>query len=130
MGTRSPAKRGRGIATPNFGPCLLWPNGRMDQDETWHGGRPRPMQHCVRWGDGDPAPPKCGIAPNFRPNVYCGQRAGCIRIPLGTEVGLGPGDILLDGDPAPAKRGTAPSFRPMSIVAKRSPLSATGELLL
>jgi len=29
-------------------------------------------------------------------------------MPLGTEVGLGPGDIVLDGDPAsPSERGTA-----------------------
>jgi len=25
---------------------VLWPNGWMDQDETWHGGRPRPRTHC------------------------------------------------------------------------------------
>jgi len=31
-------------------------------------------------------------------------------MPLGTEVGLGPGDIVLDGDPAPLKGGTAPSL--------------------
>ena len=41
---------------------------------------------------------------------------------LGTEVGLGPDDIVLDGDPALAspKRGQSPvpNFRPMSIVAK------------
>jgi len=50
-------------------------------------------------------------------------------MPLSTEVGLGPGHIVLDGDPAaPQKRGTAPSFRPMSIVAKWSPISATAEL--
>ena len=52
---------------------------------------------------------------------------------LGTEVGLGPGHIVLDGDPAPpTERGTAalPTFRPMSIVAKRSPISAITELLL
>ena len=30
-------------------------------------------------------------------------------MPLGTEVGLGPGDIVLDEDPAPLKRDTAPS---------------------
>jgi len=24
----------------------LWPNGWMDQDETWHAGRPRPWPHC------------------------------------------------------------------------------------
>jgi len=29
---------------------VLWPNGWMDQDETWHGGRPRPQPNCVRWG--------------------------------------------------------------------------------
>jgi len=54
-------------------------------------------------------------------------------MPLGTEVGLGPGDIVLDGDPATAvERGTAApphTFRTMSIVVKRSPISATAELL-
>jgi len=35
------------------------------------------------------------------------------------EVGLDPGDIVLDRDPLPQKRGTAsPNFRPMSVVAK------------
>jgi len=49
---------------------------------------------------------------------------------LGTEVGLGPGDIVLDGDPAsPSERGTAaPTFGP-SIVFKRSSISATAELV-
>ena len=27
---------------------FLWPNGCMDQDATWYGGRPRPRRHCVR----------------------------------------------------------------------------------
>ena len=31
----------------------------------------------------------------------CGQTAGWIKMPLGMDVGLGPGDIVLDGDPAP-----------------------------
>jgi len=49
-------------------------------------------------------------------------------MPLGKEVGLGPGHIVLDGDPAPT---AAPShFRPMPIVTKRSPISATAKLLL
>ena len=39
---------------PIFGPCLLWPNGWMDEDATWYGSRPRPRPHCVRRG---PAPP-------------------------------------------------------------------------
>jgi len=38
-------------------------------------------------------------------------------MPLGREVGLGLGDIVLD--PAPPKKGTAPNFQPMFIVAKR-----------
>ena len=37
-----------------------------------------------------------------------GQMAGWIRIPLGTEVGLGQGGFALDGYPAlPTERGTA-----------------------
>jgi len=52
-----------------FGPCLLWPNGWMDQDATWYGGRPRPRQHCVRRGLNFPA--KGGTAPLFSANVYC-----------------------------------------------------------
>ena len=42
-----------------------------------------------------------------------------IKMPLGTEVNLGLGDIVLHGVTAPPKRGTTPSFWPMSIVAKR-----------
>jgi len=83
--------------------------------------------------------------------AYCGQ----IRIPLGTEVGLGQGDIVLDWDPAPltGRETAAPTFLSMSIVAKhhiettdagldglcireinvyhtkRSPISATAQFL-
>ena len=41
--------------------------------------------------------------------------AGCIKLPLGTEVGLGPGDFVLDGDPVPLpQKGAEPlfNFRP------------------
>jgi len=44
-------------------------------------------------------------------------------------IGLGLGHIVLGGHPAPPQRGTAPNFRPMSVVAKRSPISATAERL-
>ena len=71
----------KGAEPPIFGPCLLGPNGWMDQDVTWYG------------------------------------------------VGLGLCDIVLDGDPAPPKGAQPLSFRFMSIVAKRSPISATAELL-
>jgi len=43
---------------PIFGPYLLQPNGWMDQDATWYGGRPQPRRLCVRW---EPSPL------NFRP---------------------------------------------------------------
>jgi len=45
--------------------------------------------------------------------------AGWTKLPLGMEVGLGPGEVL-DGDLAPRpKRAQRPSFRPMSTVAKQ-----------
>jgi len=75
---------------------VLWPNGWMDQYETWHAGRPGPRPHCVRWGSSSP---KGGTAPILA-HVRCGQTAGWVEMPLGTEVGLCPGDIVLDGDPA------------------------------
>jgi len=55
----------------------------------------------------------------FLSHVYCGQTAGWMKTPIGTEVDLGPGHIVLDGVPALRERSTAPppSFRPMSIVA-------------
>jgi len=33
--------------------------------------------------------------------VHCGQTVGWIKMKLGTQVGLGPGHIVLDGHPAP-----------------------------
>jgi len=78
--------QGAQLAPPQkkkFGPCLLWPNGWMDQDATWYEVRPRPGRIVLHWK----------LAP----------------LP---------------------KRGTAPSFRPMSLLAKRSPISATAEHLL
>jgi len=63
--------------------------------------------------------------------VYREQTVGWIKMPLGREVDFGPGHIVV-GDPAPSiERCTAgPTFRPMFIVVKRSPISATAELLL
>ena len=42
-----------------FGPYLLRLNGCMEQDATWHGGRPQPTGLCVKWGPSHPL--------NFRP---------------------------------------------------------------
>jgi len=77
----------------------LWPNGWTDQDETWQAGRPRPWPHCVRWGTS--FPPKGHSPTQFSAHICCGQMAAWIKMPLGMEVGLSPGDFVLDGDQAP-----------------------------
>jgi len=54
--------------------------------------------------------PKRGRTPQFSAHVYCGQTAGWMKTPLGTEVDLGRGHIVLDGDTGtqyPRERGTA-----------------------
>ena len=45
--------------------------------------------------DADPAPlPKKGAEPpKFSAHIYRGQTAGYIKMPLGMEVGLSPGDL-------------------------------------
>ena len=58
---------------------VLWTNSWVDQDETLDARRPR-TRHIVL--DGDPAPPKSGTAPNFRPmsvvaNLSRKWGAGC-----------------------------------------------------
>jgi len=66
-------------------------------------------------GDHTPLPQKGDTAPpNFWPmsHVCCGQTAGWIKMTLGTEVGLGPGDIVLHWDPAPPKGAQPPIFGP------------------
>ena len=41
--------------------------------------------------------------------VYCDQTVGWIKMKLGTQVGLGPGHIVLDGDPTlPSSNGHSP----------------------
>jgi len=49
-GPSNPQNRGHTHYHPVFGPCLLWPNGWMDEDATWYGSRPRPRPHCIRRG--------------------------------------------------------------------------------
>ena len=86
-------------------------HGWMDQDGTWHGDRPQPSRLCVRLGPS--RSPKRGWSPPSQwAHAYCGQTAGCIKMPLGTDVGLSPGDFVFDGNPAPPslKRGRSPQF--------------------
>ena len=60
--------------------------------------------------DGDPAPPQKGAQPQFLAHVYCGQTAGWIKTPLGTEVNLDPGHFVLDGLPTIGERAQQPSL--------------------
>ena len=49
-------------------------------------------------------------SPQFAALVYFGQTVAWIKMPLGMEVGLGPGDIVRWGLGSPMERGTAPQF--------------------
>jgi len=86
---------------------VLWPNGWMDPDETWHGGRPRTRPQCVRWGLSSPfqkraQPPSqrsdigclpyfhtwCGLSANLecRSEMCCtrlAENTGCKKSPSG-----------------------------------------------
>jgi len=73
---------------------------------------------------------KKGTQPQFSAHICCSQTAEWIKTPIGTNVGLGPGRIVLHEDPAPLRKGAQPrNFRPMFVVAKRSPISAIAEHL-
>jgi len=64
----------KGAQPPVFSPCLLWPNGWMDEDATWHGSRPGPRPHCVRRGPSSPRERGTAAAPPlFTAHVYCGH---------------------------------------------------------
>jgi len=43
-----PAPYPKNAEPPIFGPHLLWPNGCMDQEATWYGGKRGPRRSCVR----------------------------------------------------------------------------------
>jgi len=44
-----PPQRGAEPPPQIFSPCLLRPNGWIDEASTWHGGRPQPRRRCIRW---------------------------------------------------------------------------------
>jgi len=56
-------------------------------------------------------PPKQGhTLPTFRPMFIVARRLDGSRYPLGTKVGLGPGNIVFDADPAPPRGRAPPQF--------------------
>ena len=128
MGTHTPTKKG---ACPSvFGPRLLWLNRCMNQDATWYGGRPWSTRHCVRCGPSFPQKKGHTHPTQFLAHVYCGQTAGWMKTPFGTQVDLGPGHIVLDGVPAAAEGAPHPPLFGPCLSWPRSPISATAELLL
>ena len=55
--------------------------------------------------------PKREQSPQFAVHVYCGQTSAWIEMPLGMEVAIGPGQIVLDEDTAPLpQKGRSPQF--------------------
>ena len=65
-----PPKRGA-QELPLFSPCVLWPNGWMDEDDTYTEVGLGPG-HIVL--DGDPAAPKKGAQQfHVSAHVHCGQ---------------------------------------------------------
>ena len=88
-----PSQKGGRPPPKFFADVYCGQNSLMDQDCSWHGGRPppQPRQLCIR----------SSTPPQFSAHFYCGQTAGCIKMPLGMEVGLSPGDFVLDGGPSP-----------------------------
>ena len=119
----------KGGEAPYFRPCLLWPNGWIDQDGTWHGGGPRSRPHCARWGASIPPPKRGQSPPIFGPfllwqkgrkmvvvlSFYCGKRLDASGYHLVRRrhcVRWGPSSSL-------PKVVRPVNFRPMSVVAKR-----------
>ena len=106
MGTQPPSPQSGWSPSQIFGPFLLWPNGWMHQDATWYGGRPQPRRLCVTWGP-SPLSQKGRRPTQFSAHVYCGQTIK-IKMPLGTEVGLGLRDIVFDVDPVTRRKKSHP----------------------
>jgi len=75
MGTQVPLPKKGAELPPIFIPCLLWPNGWMEE------GRPRPRPHCARWGPSFPSPKK-GTTSNFQPMSVVAKRLGGSRCQL------------------------------------------------
>jgi len=74
------------------------------------------------------SPPKSGRNTQFSAYVYCGQTAGWMKTPLGTEVDLG--HTVLIGTQLPTKGAQHPPLFDPCLLWPPSPISATTTLLL
>jgi len=101
---------------------------------TWYGGISA-QSTLYSMGTQLPLPKKATNPTQFLAYVYCGQTAGWMKTPIGTEVDLVPGHIVLDGArltgpqlPSRKDRAAPPLLGPC-LLWPRSPISATAELL-
>jgi len=104
-------KSGRsGSSPPKKWPMFIVAKRPDGSRSYWHGGRPQLRRpYGVRWGPSPPSPKKGRAPRQFSAHFYCGQTAGCTKMLLGMELGLSPGDFVLDGDTAPLpKKGAEP----------------------
>jgi len=74
----------------------------------WHGSGPWSRPYCARWGPSSP-PQKGDRAPQFFGPFLLWPNG---LMPLGMEVGLSPGDFVLDVNQLPPKRAQSPIFGP------------------
>jgi len=91
MGTQLSLPK-NGAEPPIFGPCLLWPNGCMYQDNTLGTEVGLSLGDIVLDGEWEPSfpSPKGAQPPTLHSaSVRCGQTAGWTKIPLGMKVVLG-----------------------------------------
>ena len=122
-GPRSPPQKvGGAPPQKKIGPCLLRPNGWINEAGTWHGGRPQPRRLC--WMGTQFSSPKKGGAPSpifgpflLWPNGSMHQDDtwyGCWPQRRGLCVRWRPSLL------SPTKGAEPPpNFRPISIVPKR-----------
>jgi len=117
-------------------PCnvgVLWPNGSMDQDATWCGGKLRLRPHYVGWEPSSPQngaqqPPLSGPCLLWPSDWMDQDSTGYVGWPRSRQHCV----RSLEMNPAPTReRNTVapPLFGPCLLCPKRSPVSATTELL-
>ena len=103
MGTPLPLEKGVTHNTPNIWPMYFGQMAALIKMPLGT-GRPQPRPHCYMGTQllpkkgGQQLPLKRGhSSPQFSAHVCCGQTAEWMKMSLGMEVGLGPGNIVLDG---------------------------------
>ena len=106
MGIQLPSPKG--TQPPIFGQCPLWLK-RLDElgcHLVWR----KASAHATLCSMGTHLPPEKehSLHPILA-HVYCGQTARWIKMPLRTEVNLGPGDVVRWGRSSP-KMGHSPQF--------------------